>query len=534
MNAWTLKTIRAIVCLLVATLLIGCNKSDDTTTAQSRSASAIVGPNESSQGQTDSGSPDAAQQDTGMPADTQPESSDANAPRQGTALTIEPPKIEPKGRQLAADLTPEKLIEFLAGADKDVHLIASGRAGITDPRQARDEMQRITKLKLEGSRRLKDHADADDELKSEGARGELQALSALASLGDVKSANELERLAAENLKSGDAQLVSESRLVLIGFELESLQNGKAEAADRIIELIEDLANSDTPPDMPAMMVMGQSRQVLSQSGYEDKSQIVRNKIIELFADSSDPTVAKMAAQLAGNVRFDDIDKLRADIVDGQTVSADKWQEAATKLINESADLMTVQYLAGAALEFEAVGQEELADATYDVMGDRFNQPDEATTREVEIAIQAREARLDVLGKEFDPELPSTGGTTLSMKDYLGKVVLMPFWATGFPESLQVVPLLTNLRDENPDKIAIVGMNLDPAGSKVDAYADKELGFPSFRSESSEAATMGNPVAARFGVVSMPFVAIINQKGQIEAIDFSGRKLGPTIKRLLDE
>ena len=95
-------------------------------------------------------------------------------------------------------------------------------------------------------------------------------------------------------------------------------------------------------------------------------------------------------------------------------------------------------------------------------------------------------------------------------------------------------MLTKIRDEYPEQVAIVGMNLDPTGAKVDAYADQQLGFPSYRSESSAEATMGNPVAARFGVVSMPFVAIINQEGKIEALDISGRKLEPTVKRLLSK
>ena len=535
MNARTHHLSRLTACLVVVCMLVGCSHSESDSAGQSDpAANRLTGPD----------SPDS---DNSHPTETGPvtetdESGTQSVPAQppdsqsgetkGAGLPLADPSLNLPERPLPANLSPEKLVEFLAGADQDMQLIASGRGGISDPNAARAVMKRITKLKLEASRRLKKHPDADAKSQIEAARGELQSLSTLASLGDVKSADALEALANENLNSNDPNLLSDSRMVLIGFAIESLQNGNEDAADKIAELIADLTDSSSPPDVPAMMVMGQARQVLAQFGHDEKAKGVRDRIIELFANSSDPQIAKLAAQVAGNVRYDSIDKLRAAAVNQETVSIDRWREAVTALIDESPDLMTVGYLAGAALEFEAVSNDELATATYGIMTDRFSDPEEATTREVNIAVQAREARRGVVGKEFDPDLPSTGGTKISMADYRGKVVLMPFWATGFPESLQVIPMLTKLRDDNPEKIAIIGMNLDPAGASIDAYADKELGFPSYRSESTEAATMGNPIAARFGVVSMPFVAIIDQAGRIEAIDFSGHKLEPTIKRLL--
>ncbi len=550
MNAGMQKLYAATTGLVIACMLVGCTKSDSDSSQAEPAASGLLPTGSAEDDPTIETAAPATPKSTIQPEAATANSiatpaTDQNQPRtdqpeigqpqtgqlQDTGLTIANPSLAAQ-RELRSDLSPVELVEFLAGADKDMQLIASGRGGITDPRQARAETKRISKLKLEASRRLKKHSGADLKLQIEGARGELQSLSTLASLGDAKSADELETLATENLKSNDPSLVSDSQMVLIGFAIESLQAGSDGAAERIVELIEDLASAPTTPELPAMMVMGQAREVLAKFDHVEKAKQVRDKIIELFADSSDPHIARMAAQFAGNVRFDSIDQLRSTAVAGQTVSIDRWREAAGKLIDESPDLLTVQYLAGAALEFEAIGNDELAAATYGVMTDRFTNLEEATTREVKIAVEAREARLEVIGKQFDPDLPSTGAAELSMEDYRGKIVLMPFWASGFPASLQVVPMLTKLRDEHPDQVAIVGMNLDPAGSPVDTYADKQLGFPSYRSVSTETATMGNPVAARFGVVSMPFVAIINQQGKIEAIDFSGRKLEPTIQRLL--
>lgn len=443
-------------------------------------------------------------------------------------------------RSLPAGLSPDQLVKFLAGADSDMQIIASGRSGIDDPEKARQTLMQIIKLKREAARQLASAPDASAAMVSEGARGELQALSHMAALGDLKSAEMLEELATRNLKSSDPKLASDSRLVLIGFAIEQLQNGRDGAAARIADLVGAMAESAAANDVPAMMVMGQARDMLARYGHDTEAKTVRDTIIDLFADSPDASIAAMAAQVAGNVRYDGIESLREKIAkgDGTPISdltIDQWREAAETLIDESADLQTVQYLAGAALEFEASDLDVLAKATYDVMTRRFDDPKTATGREVDLAVRARDAREKVIGRKFDPDLPAIDGAPLSMRDYRGKVVLMPFWASGFPESLQVVPILQDLVEANPNQVSIVGMNLDVAGTDLDEVAkDDAIGFPSYRADSSATDEVANPVAVQFGLVSMPFVAILDGEGRVRKLDFTGRQLASTVKELIEE
>jgi hypothetical protein len=436
-------------------------------------------------------------------------------------------------RPLKPDLPPEKLIEFLAGADRDMQLIYSGRSGITDPQEARDTLMHFVKMKLEASRRLSDHPDADDAARSEGARGQLQGLSHLASLGDLKSAQQLEKLATSSVHSADAELAADSRLVLIGFAIESLQNGEERAADRIVGHIKQIAAAQTPADVPALMTMGQARESLASYGHEAHAQQVRELILDLFADSPQPEIAQMAAQMAGNVQFDTINRLLGIALRGQTVSADQWGEAVRGLIDESADLQTVRYLAGSALEFESLGLDELANVTYEVLTTRFDDPDSATAREVKTAIDARQARRDVIGWAYDLKLPSTDGASLTIGDYRGKVVLMPFWTMSSPESLQLVPRLKAIRDSYTDEVTIVGMNLDGDAAPLDQFLQtNDLGFPSFRAQQTTVANE-TPVAVQFGVVSMPFAAILDPQGRVAAITLTGRDLEKTVAGLVE-
>ena len=242
----------------------------------------------------------------------------------------------------------------------------------------------------------------------------------------------------------------------------------------------------------------------------------------------------MAAAMAGNVRFDAIDGLVDEVAKGGEVSTKQWKEAAQTLIDESADLQTVQYLAGTAVDFESRGEMELVNATFDVMQNRFTDKDSASYQELQMALEAKTARQAAIGREFDFSLPSIDHAPLSMADYKGKIVLMPFWSIDFPASLQILPKLKQMVDQAPEKIAIVGMNLDADYERVQSFVEKSgLDFRSFRAESSEEMG-GNPAAAQFGVVSLPCVAIFDQKGRAAKVDFAGRQLDSVVENLMVE
>lgn len=487
---------------------------------------------------------------------------DDDSPNRNTSdgRKVQPSGVDPSGAEqltLRADLTAEQLVQFLATADNDMKLIVSGASGIEDPAQRRQTLLQIIQMKQEASRRLAVDETASDRLRSEGRRGQLQALSHLASLGDLKAAEGLKTMATNNLDSDDERLVSDSQLVLIGFGIEDLQNGVASAPRQIVDLVRRLAGTASKSDVPAMMVMGQARQSLVSYGHDGQAKEVRDTIIDLFADSPDPKIAKMAAMMAGNVRFDAIDSLVTRItqpndapdagsISASDVTVQEWADAAETLIDESADLQTVQYLSGAAVEFESRGKTELAEATYDVMQGRFTDQDSASYQEMTMAIDAYQSRQNAVGREFDFSLPSVDGGPLSMSDYRGKVVLMPFWTIDFPQSLQILPMLKQWADKHPNDLAVVGMNLDADPERVQMFSQKSgLDFRSFRAPNRPLSTgdsasssdlsggNSNPAAAQFGVVSLPCVAVFDRKGKVVMIDFAGRQLDETLDRLLD-
>ncbi|MCP4941972.1 MAG: redoxin domain-containing protein, partial [Planctomycetaceae bacterium] len=359
-------------------------------------------------------------------------------------------------------------------------------------------------------------------------------------MGNVGAATELEKVAKENLSSDDPGLASDSRLILIGFALEDLKNGKKEAAETIVNYFQQIKTTNATPDVPTLMIMGMAREDLASGGYDEQAQLVRGMILDFYADSPDPAIAEMAANAAGNVTFEAIEKQRAALTSGAPdaaaqVTVEQWSKSVETLIAESPDLQTAQYLAAAALEFEGLKREDLVKATYDALGDAFTDPSSAINKEVGLAEEARQTRKDVIGKDFDWDLPTTDGKKVPISDFSGKVVLMPFWAEAFPSSLSIVPQLKAICAKHPDQVVIVGVNLDPEGADVQPFINKsQLGFISLRSESSPTKEISNQIAHDFGMVSLPFVAILDKKGVVQDLNFTGQNLEKQVTNLLSQ
>lgn len=435
--------------------------------------------------------------------------------------------------QLRDDLTADDLSKVLEDSDRDMQTIASGQGQAQDPMEAGKLMRTMAKIKLAASVRIQSHPDATVKQRADGMRGHLQSLSHLAAMGDVASAKALEALANDNLSSDQPTIAGDSRIVLIGFAIDALQAGRESAADQVVTLVEGMPENSNP-DVPSVLIMARARQVLSSYGLVDQAAKVRAKILSLYGDSSNATIAQVAAEAAGTAKFDPVRRLMAEILENDKVALARWADAVKQLTTESADMHTVQFLASAALQLEAARRDAFVQETFSILTEQFSDPDAATTREVQTARKAMEARRDVIGSPLDfSSLPSIDGKGVAPSDYQGKVVLMPFWAISVPESLQLVMMLKEIRDAHPDQVAIVGMNLDPQQAPLAEFlAANDLGFPSYRSVSSATAEVANPVAARFGLVSMPFVAVFNQDGKVAALDFTGNQLQSTVDRLL--
>lgn len=436
----------------------------------------------------------------------------------------------PPPLQLPPDLPPARLVEFLRSADQQMQDVASGRRPQADQAAATAEMTRLSQLKRQAASQLIERSTAGSADHVIGLRAQLQSLSHLAALGDLPAAEELERLALQQAASEDPALALDSRLVLIGLAMERLRNGVTADSTELLALVDQVAQAPHSPDVSALMVMGQALAMLKQYGDAAAAEHVRQVIVELFVHHPNPQVASLASGFVVQPLFAEAEAALNDFFQGEPLPLEQWRAIVQRLLEQSPDRAAVQFLASAALQFEAAGQTPWVDATYQ-LADQCEQLSQDARDELTLAVEARQTRQNLVGQTFQFDGPSVDGRPLSMTSYTGSVVLMPFWAISLPESLLLMQQLEKIRQEAASQVAIVGMNLDTADAPAAEFLQQSpVAFRSFHSPTGEAG--GNPTARRFGVVSMPFVLVIDQQGQIVAVSLTGQGLEATVRELL--
>ena len=126
--------------------------------------------------------------------------------------------------------------------------------------------------------------------------------------------------------------------------------------------------------------------------------------------------------------------------------------------------------------------------------------------------------------------PSPEGKTISLKESLGKVTIIDFWASWCGPCRAENPNVVALYNEfHPQGVNIIGVSLDKDAKKwKDAIAKDGLVWPHV----SNLKFWEDPIAKQYNVQSIPATFILDEKGNIVAKDLRGEELRAKVAALL--
>ena len=140
--------------------------------------------------------------------------------------------------------------------------------------------------------------------------------------------------------------------------------------------------------------------------------------------------------------------------------------------------------------------------------------------------------LDLVGYASSARPPHFSGSTIdtrqvAMRDLLGKVVLMNFWASWCTECRPEMPVLERLhREFAPRGLAVIGINAREGREVIRRYAS-ELGltFPLVLDRDAK-------INALYGVVGLPTTFLVGRDGRAVALAVGPRDWASTPGRAL--
>lgn len=126
--------------------------------------------------------------------------------------------------------------------------------------------------------------------------------------------------------------------------------------------------------------------------------------------------------------------------------------------------------------------------------------------------------------------PNPEGLNISLKESLGKVTLIDFWASWCgpcrKENPSVVAMYNELKSQG---FKIIGVSLDKDKQKwIDAIAKDQLTWPQI----SNLQFWSEPIAVMYNVKSIPATFVLDKDGKIVAMNLRGEELKAKIKELL--
>ena len=211
-----------------------------------------------------------------------------------------------------------------------------------------------------------------------------------------------------------------------------------------------------------------------------------------------------------------------------------------------------RYIAPALLEkglaYDKLGQHDKADAAYQQLVDhpkygarvygkqakRFLALEKTQRTGERQLLRSSGMQPDALiGKNaIDFKVKDLDGKELSLKQYLGKVVLLDFWAVWCGPCRAEMPNVKQVYEKYKDQhFEIIGISLDNDRAKLIAYL-KEQGatWPQFFDGNG----WRNEVAEMYNVRAIPAMYLIDGEGVIRKANLCGPALGVAVKELVEE
>lgn len=433
---------------------------------------------------------------------------------------------------------PAELFAFLKRIDAAISdLVVLGSNNQVEQAVFVEQGLRLGSMKLDAGEQLANSPEASPAERKTGVLTQLVALSHMSGLGDVQAAQKLEDLARGLIDSGDPELAHEGHIVLLGFDLQALQNGLKEQPDELLAHVEGLFQRPEDRNFPEFMTLQQAYSVLNRMGFREEGEQIKQVIIKQYQDVADAQLRGEAWAFAvgDSQAWANFHQAQQSLLGTGEGSAQDLLAAARGLFEAYPSAQTLEQLAKFVANMEYAGFVAASDQLASFLEQQRQQLPESPAKQIASQLlDDHAARLGLIGQQLAlDKLVDFEGHPIDWSQYDGKVVLIDFWATWCMPCLREMPNLRQVRQLfSEDEFAIVAINMDESPSEAGDFIRNQR-FPWTNYHFQDPVGFRSEFATQHGLNMIPFLVLRNRDGTVAAVHVRGNQLEPRIRALLD-
>ncbi len=145
-------------------------------------------------------------------------------------------------------------------------------------------------------------------------------------------------------------------------------------------------------------------------------------------------------------------------------------------------------------------------------------------------------RLNLKGQPLQLAGPTIGGGFVNAEELIGKPMLVVFWKTQAQPFVRQLPALKELLGQiDSNRLNVVSVNLDDDDneSAVQTFLESNgLNWPTIFQTEPDKRGWNNPVAAHYGIQSVPLYWVVSSKGNVAEMATNVQQIEPLLQKLM--
>ena len=403
-----------------------------------------------------------------------------------------------------------------------------------------DDFRAIHSARIQAANKLLTESQ-EKKVRLTATQAKLDAMRALARLGDPKASKELNGFARTVAQDPEPEIANLGRLMLFGMSLETLAGGEMTDVQPLLAELKKLV-ADQPNAPGVFLLARQAAMMLQQLKHKDAAAEAYQAVGNAYKDSQDPQIAaevrsmlEQAAVQALEAELDLDGKLRS-LLTSQPNSAQPVLDVLKALLGgPSPGGYALTVVSQVAQLLEISGNYKEATEAFTLLENTYkNHADPALAKQATARADNGRRRSALIGQPFVVEGVQADGSPFDWGKYQGKVVLVDFWATWCGPCLQEIPNIdANYKKYKAKGFEVVGVNLDDDPQAVVRFLEVQpLPWTTVLSADDKARGFDHPLAVKCGIDAIPFIVLVDRDGKVNALHVRGEKLEQKLAQLL--